>query len=90
MQQIYDTELGGGRGRPPALRRIMILEVSQYLERFLWPHFDAEHATPEHVLSIMLMVNEKFREGVITNECVCVWIMEQDVLGVLIFVDLLS
>ncbi len=41
----------------------MMLEVSQYLENYLWPHFDAATATREHVMSIMLMLNEKFREN---------------------------
>jgi hypothetical protein len=35
----------------------------QYLELYLWPHFKAEEASVTHVLSIMLMVNEKFREN---------------------------
>jgi intron-binding protein aquarius len=39
----------------------MILEVSQYLENYLWPHFDPAEASFEHVISIILMVNEKVR-----------------------------
>jgi len=61
--------------------RIMLLEFSQYLEkydghnlssptmahpslfpRYLWPHFDPKKASQSHLLSIVLMVNEKFRE----------------------------
>lgn len=38
------------------------LEFSQYLEQYLWPAFDATTASAEHVLSIVLMVNEKLRE----------------------------
>jgi hypothetical protein len=38
------------------------LEFSQYLEQYLWPAFDATTASIEHVLSIVLMVNEKLRE----------------------------
>lgn len=41
------------------LQRVMILEVSQYLENYLWPNFDPETATFEHVMSMILMVNEK-------------------------------
>ncbi|EDO30755.1 predicted protein [Nematostella vectensis] len=36
----------------------------QYLERYLWPSFNAEKASLSHLLSIMVVVNEKFREGV--------------------------
>jgi hypothetical protein len=42
----------------------MLLEVSQYLENYLVPHFDPDSASFEHVMSIVLMVNEKFRSGV--------------------------
>ena len=38
------------------------LEFSHYLERFLWPGFVAAEASTAHVLSIVLMVNEKLRE----------------------------
>ncbi|GBL77335.1 RNA helicase aquarius [Araneus ventricosus] len=46
-----------------SVRRIMVLELSQYLENCLWPKFskDASHA---HMMSIVIMVNEKFRERV--------------------------
>uniref|UniRef100_A0A383WJ31 Uncharacterized protein n=1 Tax=Tetradesmus obliquus TaxID=3088 RepID=A0A383WJ31_TETOB len=64
VQQIYKQELGGGRDKPPLLRRVMLLEVSQYLEGYLWPHFDPATASDAHVMSIAVMVNEKFREGV--------------------------
>ena len=60
---IYDTELGGGM-RAPLLQRVQLLEISQYLEQYLWPHFNAETSSATHVLSIVMMVNEKFREGV--------------------------
>lgn len=41
----------------------------QYLELYLWPHFDAQAASVTHVLSILLMVNEKFRENVAGWAC---------------------
>lgn len=65
VKEIYVTELTikGGR-KPVPLQRVMILEVSQYLENYLWPYFDPETATFEHVMSMILMVNEKFRENV--------------------------
>jgi intron-binding protein aquarius len=61
VRKIYATELcveGRGRKTVP-LQRVMILEVSQYLENYLWPHFDPADASFEHVMSIILMVNEK-------------------------------
>ena len=45
------------------------LEVSGYLERYLWPHFDAASASCTHVLSIAAMVALKFREGVPAWSC---------------------
>lgn len=61
VREIYATELRvEGRGRKTVpLQRVMILEVSQYLENYLWPHFDPADASFEHVMSIILMVNEK-------------------------------
>ena len=63
VEKIYVDELGGG-SRAPNLQRVQLLEISQYLEKYLWPHFDAEKASATHVMSVMIMVNEKFREGV--------------------------
>eukprot|EP00878_Enallax_costatus_P017916 GHUV01018838.1.p1 GENE.GHUV01018838.1~~GHUV01018838.1.p1 ORF type:complete len:1128 (+),score=501.36 GHUV01018838.1:269-3652(+) len=64
VEQIYRQELGGGQTRPPLLRRIMLLEVSQYLEGYLWPNFDPVTSSDGHVMSMLIMVNEKFRETV--------------------------
>ncbi|KAE9605199.1 putative intron-binding protein aquarius [Lupinus albus] len=47
----------------------MILEVSQYLENYLWLNFDPGNATFEHVMSMIFMVNEKFRENVAAWGC---------------------
>ncbi|KAF8728858.1 hypothetical protein HU200_018147 [Digitaria exilis] len=71
VREIYATELRvEGRGRKTVpLHRVMILEVSQYLENYLWPHFDPTDASFEHVMSIILMVNEKFRENVAAWTC---------------------
>ncbi|KAB1227544.1 Intron-binding protein aquarius [Morella rubra] len=70
VKEIYKTELlvKGGR-KPVPLQRVMILEVSQYLENYLWPNFDPEMATFEHVMSMIIMVNEKFRENVAAWAC---------------------
>ncbi|CAI9102844.1 OLC1v1001193C1 [Oldenlandia corymbosa var. corymbosa] len=65
VKEIYQTELTVKGGRKPVpLQRVMILEVSQYLENYLWPNFHLETATFEHIMSMILMVNEKFRENV--------------------------
>ena len=61
VKEIYAAELkvaGGGR-KPVPLQRVMVLEVSQYLENYLWPNFDPEAASFEHVMSMILMINEK-------------------------------
>lgn len=46
----------------------MVLEFSQYLENYLWPNYRAG-ASNAHVLSIVIMINEKFRERVQVWEC---------------------
>ncbi|XP_040992399.1 RNA helicase aquarius [Juglans microcarpa x Juglans regia] len=70
VKEIYETELLVKSGRKPVpLQRVMILEVSQYLENYLWPNFDPETATFEHVMSMIIMVNEKFRENVAAWVC---------------------
>ncbi|KAI8344483.1 hypothetical protein BC941DRAFT_10831 [Chlamydoabsidia padenii] len=45
-------------------KKVMLLEFTQYLEKYLWPFFDPETATLNHVLSICLIVNEKARQRV--------------------------
>jgi intron-binding protein aquarius len=42
--------------------RFQLLEFSGYLENYLW-HFYSANATFEHILSIILMVNEKCKSG---------------------------
>lgn len=60
VKEIYTTELTVKEGRKTVpLHRVMILEVSQYLENYLWPNFKAETASFEHVMSMILMINEK-------------------------------
>ena len=61
VDQIYLQEI---RGSKFTVRRIMMLEFSQYLENFLWPNYDPKTSSPYHVLSMIIMVNEKFRERV--------------------------
>ncbi|XP_061998168.1 uncharacterized protein LOC133715627 [Rosa rugosa] len=71
VKKIYETELcvKEGQRKTVPLQRVMILEVSQYLENYLFPNFDPETATFEHVMSMILMVNEKFRENVAAWVC---------------------
>ncbi|XP_034941084.1 RNA helicase aquarius [Chelonus insularis] len=61
VEDIYVEEICASKF---SIRRIMMLEFSQFLENFLWPNYDAEQATRAHTLSIVVMVNEKFRERV--------------------------
>ncbi len=83
VMRIYNEELGGAGSKPPGLRRVMMLEISQYLENYLWPNFDAATASPQHVVSILLMINEKFRENVPAWACFstrpvrCVWLLSR-------------
>ena len=37
--EIYNSELNGAKPDAPKLRRIMLLEISQYLENYLIPNF---------------------------------------------------
>lgn len=70
VASIYNTELKVTRGpKHVRLQRVMVLEIGQYLEKYLWPNFDAETASFEHVMSIILLVNEKFRENVPAWDC---------------------
>lgn len=62
VSEIYASELKGIEGRMPVPQRIALLEVSQYLERYLWPNFDAATATSEHLLSILMLINQKQAE----------------------------
>eukprot|EP01130_Rhizamoeba_saxonica_P016379 TRINITY_DN7564_c0_g1_i1.p1 TRINITY_DN7564_c0_g1~~TRINITY_DN7564_c0_g1_i1.p1 ORF type:complete len:1263 (-),score=293.44 TRINITY_DN7564_c0_g1_i1:334-4095(-) len=60
IDDLYTTEIFGDSYQ---ISRVMMLELSLYLERYLWPNF-SEEASDEYVLSIIVMVNEKFRENV--------------------------
>eukprot|EP01103_Thecamoeba_quadrilineata_P002733 TRINITY_DN1262_c0_g2_i1.p1 TRINITY_DN1262_c0_g2~~TRINITY_DN1262_c0_g2_i1.p1 ORF type:complete len:1382 (+),score=283.84 TRINITY_DN1262_c0_g2_i1:49-4194(+) len=44
--------------------RVMLLELSHYLEDYLWPSYHPENSTFAHTMSIVIMINEKFRENV--------------------------
>ncbi|XP_022090524.1 intron-binding protein aquarius-like [Acanthaster planci] len=61
IEDVYQKELIQNRF---AIRRVMLLEFSQYLENYLWPNYSPDKASKTHVISILVMINEKFREGV--------------------------
>ncbi|XP_074641983.1 RNA helicase aquarius-like [Tubulanus polymorphus] len=61
IEDIYKKDILGTKF---SIRRIMLLEFSQYLENYLWINYNSEKSTKGHVLSIVAMVNEKFRERV--------------------------
>ncbi|KAF8988830.1 hypothetical protein BGZ52_010807 [Haplosporangium bisporale] len=58
IERVYNDELVK---HDYSITKLTLLEVSQYLEKFLWPHYDADASSTTHILSIVLMVNEKFR-----------------------------
>jgi intron-binding protein aquarius len=57
IKDIYTREIFKGNSS-----RFQLLEVSSYLENYLWPHYSKERSQ-EHTLSILLMVNEKYKNG---------------------------
>jgi len=61
VSQIYNKELLSNKF---PIKRIMLLEFSQYLENYLWKNFNTKNSRKEHIISICLLVNEKFRERV--------------------------
>ncbi|KII74383.1 Intron-binding protein aquarius [Thelohanellus kitauei] len=50
-------------------RQVMILEFTRYLENYLWRFFNSETESIEHVLSIILVINEKYRSKISPWEC---------------------
>lgn len=68
VEHVYQHELGGGQRDPPA-RSLALLELSMYLEKYLWPFYKPKSMGPSYFMSIMLMVNEKAREGSPTWTC---------------------
>ncbi len=62
VTDIYSSELGAGK-KIPCTHHIRQLEKEHYFENLLWPNFDAREASAEHVLLIMMIVNEKSSEN---------------------------
>ncbi|CAL2047573.1 unnamed protein product [Caenorhabditis brenneri] len=59
IDTIYENEMLKTQFNP---KKIMMLEFSQYLEGYLWPNYKPEDSSKAYNLSIVVMVNEKFRE----------------------------
>ncbi|XP_072313298.1 RNA helicase aquarius isoform X2 [Eucyclogobius newberryi] len=61
VKDIYDQEILQSKF---AIRKIMSLEFSQYLENYLWVNFCPEVSSDAFIMSICCIINEKFRENV--------------------------
>ncbi|XP_076822195.1 RNA helicase aquarius-like [Clavelina lepadiformis] len=61
VEDVFNKDLVEGDFN---IRRIMLLEFSQYLENYLWPNYSPETTCHALVMSIACMVNEKYRENV--------------------------
>ncbi|TNM95300.1 hypothetical protein fugu_016383 [Takifugu bimaculatus] len=61
MGDIYETEIVQSKF---SIRKIMLLEFSQYLENYLWVNYTPEVSSHAFLMSICCIVNEKFRENV--------------------------
>lgn len=58
VEKVYKTEISTGESR-----RVVMLEFNRYLENFLWPNFQ-EDSSDGHLMSIIFLLNEKFRERI--------------------------
>ncbi|XP_017331417.1 RNA helicase aquarius isoform X3 [Ictalurus punctatus] len=61
IEDIYQNEILKSKF---AIRKIMLLEFSQYLENYLWVNYTPEVSSNGYLMSICCIVNEKFRENV--------------------------
>ncbi|KFV82771.1 Intron-binding protein aquarius, partial [Struthio camelus australis] len=61
IEDVYAKEIVRSKF---AIRKIMLLEFSQYLENYLWMNYSPEVSSKAYLMSICCMVNEKFRENV--------------------------
>ncbi|XP_035388468.1 RNA helicase aquarius isoform X2 [Electrophorus electricus] len=61
IQDVYQNEILKSKF---AIRKIMLLEFSQYLENYLWVNYSPEVSSNSYLMSICCIVNEKFRENV--------------------------
>ncbi|XP_043929809.1 RNA helicase aquarius isoform X2 [Protopterus annectens] len=61
IEEVYQKEMVTSKY---SVRKIMLLEFSQYLENYLWVNYSLEVSSKAYLMSICCMVNEKFRENV--------------------------
>ncbi|XP_015206361.1 RNA helicase aquarius [Lepisosteus oculatus] len=61
LEDVYQKEILKSKF---AIRKIMLLEFSQYLENYLWVNYTPEVSSHAYLMSICCIVNEKFRENV--------------------------
>ncbi|XP_057199883.1 RNA helicase aquarius isoform X3 [Triplophysa rosa] len=61
IEDVYQNEILKSKF---AIRKIMLLEFSQYLENYLWVNYTPESSTNSYLMSICCIINEKFRENV--------------------------
>lgn len=64
IEDIYKNELKNnvtkaGNGR------LVLLELSSYLENYLWKNFDPKASTFAHLMSLIMLINEKFRQNLL-------------------------
>ncbi|XP_063707017.1 RNA helicase aquarius [Culicoides brevitarsis] len=59
VDDIYRHEIQSNQRQ-----RIVMLEFSQYLENYLWPNYKGNEANHAFLMSIVVLLNEKFREKV--------------------------
>ena len=69
VERLYSTYLASGKGGRAHAMKLQRLEMSGYLENYLWKHFDAATASWTHVMSAAALVNVKFREAVPAWAC---------------------
>ncbi|XP_023807311.1 intron-binding protein aquarius isoform X2 [Oryzias latipes] len=61
MEDVYEKEIVQSKF---SIRKIMLLEFSQYLENYLWVNYTPDVSSKAFMMSICCIVNEKFRENV--------------------------
>lgn len=61
LEDVYEREILKSKF---AIRKIMLLEFSQYLENYLWVNYNPGVSSNAYLMSICCIVNEKFRENV--------------------------
>ncbi|KAI4803942.1 hypothetical protein KUCAC02_025587 [Chaenocephalus aceratus] len=61
LEDVYEKEILMSKF---AIRKIMLLEFSQYLENYLWVNYTPKVSSNAYLMSICCIVNEKFRENV--------------------------